>query len=524
MALAVRTATGLLMDEPKKGAKAPFFYLPEFYNQMQHFADKPATYKVRLAEFSVATLLLLASLPLSAVQQPTGAADSASAHETAVAEQRQFEQIKRQALPFGDPGSGRCQLNIGRYCLRGFSWGDDEEWQRGEEAPVITEARNRLIATLDSVGRLHPGNLWINRQLVRYLVEQDSSTLAVSQSRNCEPAQTWECESLLGYALFRAGEIEESNAEFSKALAHMPDSIRCEWTDLGAVLDRTIRRSYSRKTCEERQQDNRRILWLADPLWITPANELTAEHFSRRVFIEMLKDSEATDGNNFRRDIETITVKFGWPVASERIAGGGPSSLFPEIVNRYGRGARYFLPSLDIFDDPTKTQEDDWDLTPHGAPEAGHTPFQAARGLYSLSHKTFVFKRENEALLFSEISFDNDSIADTTTVRFAIIAQENENSRPQTTARTVTGPGGTLTLAVPLAPHLISIEAVATGLERAARIRFGVDPSARLLSDAGDTQLSDLILTVADDSLPRNLQAAIEEMLPNDTVFSGDRI
>src|SRR5947199_5573215 len=97
----------------------------------------------------------------------SSAPDSLRALRTARRAQEAFEFVRKQNLPYELGVSGHsCDVRIGRWCV----WNDESnDRQPPPESPRIIEARQKLLAVLDTMGRRYPGDEWIASQEVRYL-------------------------------------------------------------------------------------------------------------------------------------------------------------------------------------------------------------------------------------------------------------------------------------------------------------------------------------------------------------------
>jgi predicted Zn-dependent protease len=210
--------------------------------------------------FVAGVATLLQGAPVQAVaaarrdvpsSRQTSARDSLRALRTARRAQETFELVRRQYLPreFGI-GSHHCDVRVGRWCV----WNDEtNDRMPPAEASRITEAREKLLRTLDTLGVLFPGNEWIAAQEVRYLIEAKRFAEAVHVADRCTASGSrYLCRTWAGVALHDSGAVADAHAVFSGALAAMPDSIRCRWTDISVLLEDEIGDRYGRASCASR--------------------------------------------------------------------------------------------------------------------------------------------------------------------------------------------------------------------------------------------------------------------------------
>ena len=105
-------------------------------------------------------------------------ADSARDLRDARSAQASFERARRYSLPEGGGASGRCDVQLGRYCW----WYDEVPPDLPPEANQITRRRAELLATLDALGQRHPGDDWIAGMRVHYRID-GSHTYVVEKNR-----------------------------------------------------------------------------------------------------------------------------------------------------------------------------------------------------------------------------------------------------------------------------------------------------------------------------------------------------
>lgn len=225
--------------------------------------------------------------------------------------QREFERRRRRSFPRAVFTHGRCDEHIGRFCL---THDGDDEWEPTPESPELSEARGRLLAVLDSVAALLPRNDWILGQRVAYRLEAGRSDEALSVARVCS-ATPWWCAALEGLVLHDEGRTVEAGTAFAAALAALPAPMACEWRDVAHLLDGDARERYDDLPCggAEREAAERELWLLSDPLWSEPGLQRRAEHLARRTRIEIQTDAASGYGVPWGRDLDELTVRYGWP-------------------------------------------------------------------------------------------------------------------------------------------------------------------------------------------------------------------
>lgn len=447
---------------------------------------------------------------------PLGPRDSADLVSTVRKHQERFERLRRQHLPRTFPTYGRCDERIGRYCIRHT----DADWVPPAEPGAVLAARAELLTLLDSASSVLPGDGWIVGQHVRYLVEAGRPADAVATTQRCLAPEPWWCPALAGYAHHSARDYHAAEKAFSRALAMLPTEERCEWIDLSRILEGDLRDRYRKLDCAGRAPLDTAILWLADPLYGVPGNELFTEHLSRHVYSRLVRRAATPEGDRWGTDLHRFIVRYGWPAGWERVWARITDTGPPSVVSHFGRGARYFLPRATFVDDPSTITCEAWDLDPQ-YPRAGHTPGYTVSGFLSRDLHLAVFERGDSAVVVAAYHLVDDSIPDDAAVDALLIVKGPDGATRGVTRRELSGKEGTLALTVPTGSHLLGLEVLAREERRAARARYGLPIDRR---DASRFALSDVLLTFVTDSLPESLADAVAAARPPRTLHPGTRL
>ena len=264
----------------------------------------------------LAFLLALVTLPVRMLAQGdltadrTAIAKSSEVRRNAERAARAFEQQRLRLLPdrpsSRSPGPG--DIVIGRYWY-GASEADKID-PPPEEPAAIGHARHSLLRTLDSASRTLPHDDWIRARLVWYSIEAGDTAAAKAAARDCRDDEApWWCDALLGLALHASHDFGEAERAFDRALAAMPDSTRCRWTDASMLLDGEVEKLVRRTPCEHRAALDERLWWLADPLYSVDGNELRAEHFARHTFAVLHDRWRASHPFAWGGDMREMTLR-----------------------------------------------------------------------------------------------------------------------------------------------------------------------------------------------------------------------
>lgn len=449
--------------------------------------------------------------------------DSTTLLHLARTAQAAFETFRIAHLPYTRSTShwGRCDEIVGRFC---FWHEEDPAWRPAPEAPAIAAARVRLLDTLDSLAHLLPGDDWITGQQVRYAIEAGRQEEALRTARTCH-ATPWWCSALAGYALHAARQYASADSAFAVALQTMPAEFRCRWNDLSPVLDRLAKR-YRKLDCTERGALERRIWWLADPLYLVPGNERRTEHFARRVLDALQEQARSAYGVRWGDDLEELLLRYGWPIAWEREAPTGFSTEPPAIIGHNQPQSWQFLPPARFVESPATIQPGDWHLDAE-RPVTAYAPAYAA-AFEELPHQVAVFHRGDSMVVVAGYRMPDppptESAPPRPSYREAALILAQDETRPPLVVRQAAAPReGVLAAIAPTESSLLSLETLeGTDSARAARARFWLSISPLPEGIA----LSDPLLFVAtrDDSLPASLADVLPLTRGTDRVGRGERV
>lgn len=451
---------------------------------------------------------------LAAISLTLHPADSLSLLRGARAAQEAFERSRIDHLPRSFGGTDhRCDEVVGRFCF----WHDDDDdsWRPPPEHPAIGVARRELIATLDSVAGLLPGDGWVAGQRVRYLVEAADAAGALRAAAECR-AEPWWCLALTGYAHHAAQAFAAADTAFDAALYHMPREERCVWTDLSLILER-LPDGYRQESCEGRAGIERVLWWLADPLYLVPGNERRTEHYARRAANRMQHGARSAYGLRWGDDLGELLLRYGWPIGFTRDDGRrSMDATGPLITAHHNPKARRFLPHT--------ITPPEWELDPD-RPRSSYAPPYAA-SVEELEPQLAVFRRGDSAVVVA--GYDLSQVrdfppGDQVRVEAALALAADEHTEPIIARQRGSGPQGVLALISSGGPALLSVEALArSDTVRAYRARqwLQTPPPASAIGLSHP-----LLLRVRDeDSLPAFLAEAIPQARGSGRVPSGERL
>ncbi|HEX4601617.1 MAG TPA: hypothetical protein VH116_09535 [Gemmatimonadales bacterium] len=470
---------------------------------------------------SLATVLRLAGAPLGAVAAPAVAVepqDSAQRVEAARQAQRTFEVTRRFNLPQGaGSSSGRCDTRIGRFCY----WPDEPGDSGPAEPARISQARDRLVAALDSAAALLPGDPWIAGQRVRYLLDARRPGPALAAAQHCRAAAWW-CAALVGLALHSAADFAGADSSFARALRAMPPAERCRWTDISPLLDGAVRREYERSSCEARQALTDRWWWLATPLFSRRGNDRRSEHFARVAWAAILQDGANPFGLGWADDLRELLIRYGVPTRwSANRSASTPDD--PGIVGHDREPGFQFGPSPHALAAPGNARPADWNLTALQAREQYAPPY-AAR-FVTLPHQVAVFHHGDSAVVVAAYDPSPDTVFAARAIEAALVLARED--APLVAARhdVVAHGRDVLVAAAPWGPLLVSLEVVAAPERSVGRVRCGLRwDDAGGKQRTGRVSLSDILLFDPPTMLPASLAGAGPLAYGSDRVPQAKRL
>jgi tetratricopeptide (TPR) repeat protein len=408
------------------------------------------------------------------------------------AAQEGFETYRRRNAPVFTVRSGpdRCDEQVGRFCY----WYEEDSPDPPNESERITEARDRLIEQIDSIGRLWPNDKWVSGQRVRYLTEAKRYDDAVRAARSCESREWW-CHAVQGFAFHVAGRFEEADSAYEAALRLMSDSERCAWRDMKLLLDDDQLKRYREQGCARRLPLEQRIWWLARPMLSGRGNDARTEYYSRLMMAHFVEDAPSAYAMGFDFDERELTLRYGWPIAWTRspqpglVTGGEPG-----LVGHERTPAHPYLPVKSVLDNPASSDSARWRSKGIPPVRSRYAP-PYARRLIPLEHQSALFRRGDSAMVMVAYSVAKDeqlaAAVDAREITTALVLTRGEERDAVVVRGASPGRTGQLMARSAWGSMLLSVEVAAPKQRTLARARYGVrrsdTPQSRI-------QLSDIVL------------------------------
>lgn len=391
--------------------------------------------------------------------------DSIETRNRALRAQITFEQVRRMHLPPSLQGSlVECEMRVGRFC----QWNDTEHTEPPEPKP-IGRARSKLIDALDKAAKRSPRDGWITGQRVRYLLEAGDTSSALRAAVECRSDRWW-CDAVRGLVLHETGAGVAADSAFGLALAMMPESERCDWTDISMLLDAAQLKRYKAVGCGEREDIAARAWWLADPFHTIPGNDRQAEHYARLAMSRILKDTRAGYDARWDNDLRELVLRYGWARYWTRVPPSGITPNGGVISGHEAMPNFHFFPAVNRFDSITAVGNGAWNFKQRRSPER-YAP-KLASEFVEIRPQIALFRRGDSTLVVVAYDVSGDTAFRSVPVRSAVALAHDERARP-IILETATNRGSFVAL-IDSTAHLLSLEILSAEKKKAARARRSV--------------------------------------------------
>lgn len=431
--------------------------------------------------------------------------------------QAQFENFRRANLPaHRGARPGTCQEEVGRFCY----WYDSLATAPEPESPHVTQARDRLITVLDSLGNAHPADNWIIAQRIRYLNEAGRDSAAFEVAKACKSFGWW-CPALEGFTLHALHRYAEAEAAYDRALAGMLPTERCVWRDISLYLDEDARKVYTRVGCGDpvREAAEDRIWWYARTRYGMRGNDSRTEHFARLTYVEFLRDAPSAHMFGFDHDERELLLRFGWPVGWARGAAIPQQMGMPtegpgfQIIGHDPSPSHRFIPPHHVLTSPTVSDSTDWAVQRPPVVARYQPPY--ATKILMLEHQQALFRRGDSALVVLAYDVSKLPALSAAALEGALVLTPGRALEAFGTIRPSVPARGTLTAIAPWGPLLMSAEIEAPDKTTLVRARYGIRPPYAV---GTRVSLSDLLFFTPYGELPTTVEEALPHAIPTQRV------
>ncbi len=426
-------------------------------------------------------------------------ADSVRDVRRARGAQVSFERSRRSLLPTSSASGGRCDVRLGRYCW----WYDDHVPSFPPESEIIGRRRSELLAELDALGTRYGGDDWLSAMRVHYRVDGRDLLGADSIARSCRSTGWW-CSALVGYAAHARGDGGLADSAFASAVAAMPADIACAWRNIAPLLPDDERDGYERRTCDAREELERRYWLLSRPQLSTAANEWQNEFNVRRVLVWLGERGATPHLLTWGTDAAELVLRYGWPVAWSRMVTSGAPGAEAGIIGHDPSPSFVFAPSGVFADSLQPVSDDRWDLhAPRG--ESRYAP-RLVKRVARIAVQVARFRRGDSTLVVAAYAATDDSLRAPVATIGAAAGDGAIRLGVADSART-----GRSVVMIAGMPALVGVEVTDTVTRTLARTRAAFAPSAPLA-------VSDLLFYRSGRDPATTLDSALTQAIAGDTV------
>ena len=253
-----------------------------------------------------------------------------------------FERRRLRYLPEVYPGSnGPPDERIGRF----VTWYGEGEWYPVPEHPEIVSLRSGLLAELDSLQRLSPGDGWILGQRVWYRAMGGQWSDALEAALTCGDATPWWCGALTGFSLHGLGRYVDAQMAFDEALNATDEETRTRWTTPKWTVDSRTRELLEASAYQPVVFDAilERLWQLSDPLYLVDGNDRRTAHLARWTVTRLREGARNPFQYSWADDLTQLTVRSGWALGWERVPFRDLSDLTGVTSHKHPEG-RDFMP------------------------------------------------------------------------------------------------------------------------------------------------------------------------------------
>lgn len=296
----------------------------------------------------VALCLAMTVSPVLA-QQPVNSGDpgasgqaSSEVLRSARAAQALFERRRLRYLPevYGS-SNGPPDERVGRF----LTWYGEGEWYPVPEHPEIVSLRSGLVAELDSLQGISPGDGWILGQRVWYRAMGGQWSDALEAARSCGDATPWWCGALTGFSLHGLGRYVDAQMAFDEALNATDEETRTRWTTPRWIVDSSARALLETSVDQPAVFDAMldRLWQLSDPLYLVDGNDRRTAHLARWTVTSLREGARNPFQYTWADDLTQLTVRSGWAVGWERSPSRDLADMTGVTSHKHPEG-RDFMP------------------------------------------------------------------------------------------------------------------------------------------------------------------------------------
>ena len=460
----------------------------------------------------IAALALAAPVRAQVIRDPGNmtapAVAEGSAAEAGRRAQQDFERFRRAHLPHVSAARpGNCDETVGRFCY----WYNERQVMP-PEPKTIAEARERFVATLDSLAKAAPADRWITGQRVRYLDEAGRHQAALDAAHACTVGGWW-CDILVGFALHELGDYAQAERVYEGAIGKMLARDQCAWHDVTLLLDDDARQQYRRSECgdPQRRAFEERVWFLGRTLYAMPGNDTRTEWYARLTMAQFLHDAPSQYEFGFDDDERELMLRFGWE-RSWALSRDG-------ITGEEAMPAYRMIPAGFVINEPSLSDSANWRLQLPPVIARYGPPY--ATVLKPLEHQKAVFHRGDSALVV--LAYDSRTMPELADAPISASLVVTPGTAPVGYVKSVREAPlvGMIMVKAPWGPLLMSAEVAAPERRAVARARYGVRPPYAV---GTRVTLSDLLFYKPYGTFPATVEEAAPHAVPTERLRADEKL
>ncbi|HEY0672087.1 MAG TPA: tetratricopeptide repeat protein [Longimicrobiales bacterium] len=415
--------------------------------------------------------------------------------------------------PMGPSALQECDERIGRWCI----YYEPKGLELPQEPGKVARAREQAIVALQKAFALDAARTPTVFPLLRLLIKSGRAPEALDvASAYLRAHESAEAHMVMGYALHHAQRTEEALQEFQKWLLAAPPYMRDKVDDIAWLLPPGMATRY--------RMSAPRLWRYADALYLTPANETLADHYSRHALAQMMAVRPIpSNGEPWGEQEEQMLVRFGPDVVVTRHFIGREVSVAQTFLGHWDNTAHtYFPPDFERVVQMRAPVDTLWP-TDTLVGRSGHAP-PTIRLMRSLQHQASVFPRGDTIVVAGATRTDKLSAGKALNGALFLL-DDNFNVLARGDA-VVQNLGDSLVyvaqMPVVANAHFFSAEVYDTESRFAARARFRLEPPAV----SGGLALSGIMLTrpYPDGQIPNSRHDASAAPLSRPVVAPGQAL
>ena len=380
-----------------------------------------------------------------------------------------FERNHRTGLRFYNGGADAyCEVQLGRICY----WNNNGDVPPPAERNDAKLEREQLLDLLAQAQAADAKDDWVSGMRVRYAIESEQRDVAIAAARACKGTQWW-CESLEGLALHNANQHKEATSAFTRALSSMSVAQQCTWTDVSWWLDPAMHAAYKATPCANRAAENKRVLRLAQPLWMIPSNDIQNELYARRTMSRVHSLARIPYDLQWGDDLLESQMRYGWPTAWSVQNGGVADPRPPSVIGHEPTPSYDFMPVPTTIVTPLTATPGDWNPRRQKA-RMRYAP-RYATGFGALPNQFARFLRGDTTLVAGGYRLMRELEMGRAPYTAALTLDAFDGREPLQAKRDSAQANGALLLPLP-APMMASLEVLAPTGKRATRVRSVIRP------------------------------------------------